>query len=156
MIARGLFAALGAVALLVAATVSAFAWPGDAEGDPNLAQENPAGYYLWHDEHGMHLRTHGPGDEHSFVARLHTDGIFVDVDAVRLENRDNFAVIDGGHTLVLRFHTYDATDGVNFRVLGGTRMRLNLQLNGEIIDTDSIYLGAERKHPESNPFTLTR
>ena len=46
----------------------------------------------------MHLRTHGPGSERDFVARLHTDGVFDSVDTVRLESADKFAVTDGGHT----------------------------------------------------------
>ena len=78
------------------------------------------------------------------------------VDTVRLESRDDIAILDGGHTLVLHFHTYDWTDGVNFSIHDGSRLRLNLQLNGEPIATDSIYLGRHGRHPESNPFTITR
>ncbi|MBI4492362.1 MAG: hypothetical protein HY690_06170 [Chloroflexi bacterium] len=156
MIARSLFALVGAAALLLASTLAALAWSDVVEGQPALTSESPAGYYLWHDQDGMHLRTHGPGDEHAFVAYLRTDGLFEDVDTVRLESQDDVAVLDGGHTLALRFHTYDYTDGVNFRVRGGTRLRLNLQLDGQLISTDSIYLGAEGHHPEANPFTIFR
>ncbi len=156
MIGRTLLATLGGLALFLVGTVSAFALPNAVEGRPALTDDHPAGYYIWHDEQGMHLRTHGPDDEHLFVAYLHTDGVFENVDSVRLESRDNYAILDGGHTLVLRFHTYDATDGVNFLVLGGTRLRLNLQLDDQLIGTDSIYLGAEGRHPEENPFTIHR
>ena len=177
MITRGLFAAAAVVAVFVVVAASAFAssgstagqdaapvaqapvspaWPPYVQGDPNLTPDSPTGYYIWRNEYGWHLRTHGPGEEHLFTARLRTDGVFQDVDAVRLENRDNFAVLDGGHTIVLRFHTYDATDGLNFRVRGGTRLRFNLQLDGELIATDSIYLGAAGVHPPTNPFTIRR
>ena len=156
MIARVLLATTSAIVLIVTTTVSALAWSEPLQGDPDLTHERPVGYYLWHDENGMHLRTHGPGDEHHFTAYLHTDGVFVDVDSVRLESRDRFAVINGGHTLVLKFTTYNWTDGVNFRVDGGTKMRLNLRLDGELIDTRSIFLGVNGKHPDSNPFTLRR
>src|SRR3989304_1504390 len=157
MIVRRIFAIAGATLLVVAlTTAAALAWPGGLEGQPDIGKDCPAGYYLWHDEGGMHLRTHGPGDEHLFTARLRTDGIFVNVDAVRLENRDNFAVLDGGHTLVLKFRTYDFTDGGHFNIRGGTRLRLNLQLDQELISTDNIFLGAEGKHPETNPFTIRR
>lgn len=156
MIARTLFAAFGALTMFFAVTMSALAWSEDVQGRPDLNHDSPVGYYLWHDDNGMHLRTHGPGDEHSFLARLTTDGVFVDVDTVRLESADDYAVLDGGHTLVLRFKTYDATDGVNFRIQGGTKLRLRLGLNGELIETDSIYLGPNGKHPRTNPFTLSR
>ncbi len=156
MIRRSFFAILGAAALFLAAGVSAFAWTGEVDGHPTLAPDSPVGYYLWHDEDGMHLRTHGPGDEHLFTARLHTDGLFEDVQAVRLESADSFKVTNGGHTLLLRFHTYDWTDGLNFRVQGGEYLRFNLHLDGAPIDTDSIYLGDTGKHPEHNPFTIER
>lgn len=175
---RSLFAVVGAVvAVFLIVATSAFAssgpiagqpatsaaeaqlsaaLPANVQGQPDLTPSSPTGYYIWNDENGIHLRTHGPGEDHRFVARLHTDGVFQDVDAVRLESRDNFAVLDGGHTIVMRFHTYDATDGLNFRVRGGTRLRFNLQLDGELISTDSIYLGAAGVHPASNPFTIRR
>lgn len=156
MIIRGILAVVATLALLVTVSTAAFAWAGSVEGQPALTPDSPLGYYIWHDDSGMHLRTHGPGEEHLFTARLHTDGIFEDIDTVRLESRDKYQVLDGGHTLLLRFHTYGATDGVNFRVSGGTKLRFALYLNGELIDTDSIFLGPGGVHPESNPFTIKR
>ena len=156
MFARSLFSLAAAVALFVTAALPALAWPGGVEGRPTLTADSPVGYYVWHDENGMHVRTHGPGSEHDFVARMHTDGIFTNVDTARLESRDKIAVADGGHTLVLRFHTYNYTDGVNFRIAGGDKLHLNLELDGAPIATDSIYLGAAGVHPPSNPFTIDR
>jgi len=154
MISLSLLAVIGTVMLLALATTPALAWSDAIQGARNLTPDCPEGYYLWRDEGGIHLRTHGPGAEHLFTAHLHTDGVFTDVDTVRLESRDSFAVLDGGHTLVLRFRTFNATDGLNFRIRGGTRLRLNLQLDGELVSTGSIYLGAHGRHPESNPFTV--
>jgi hypothetical protein len=152
--------ALLVVALLTAAIPTlAFAWPGELSGTPTLDEQSPLGYYLWHDDpdnHGFHLRTHGPGDEHLFVAHLRTDGIFENVDSVRLENRDDILVADGGHELVLRFHTYDFTDGVDFTIDGGHDLSLRLELDGQLVDTGSIYLGAAGAHPASDPFTIVR
>jgi hypothetical protein len=149
-------ALIASAALLLAIPALAFAWPGDVEGAPNLTEQSPLGYYLWHDDNGMHLRTHGPGDEHLFVAHLHTDGTFQNVDSVRLENKDNFSVDDGGHELTLHFHTYDFTDGVNFTIDGGNRLHLRLELDGQMIDTGSIYLGSSGAHPTTDPFTIDR
>ncbi len=156
MKARVLLATLGAFALFAIASISAFAWTGDLDGHPNLTKDNPVGYYIWHNEDGLHLRTHGPGDEHYFTARLRTDGMFEKVEAVRLENKDNYEILDNGHLLVLRFHTYDFTDGLNFRVQGGTKLHFNLHLDRKPIATESIYLGDDGNHPATNPFTITR
>src|SRR5882672_8619060 len=105
-------AALAAAsALLLASVPAAFAWQGPVDGGaPNLNHDSPTGYYIWHDDNGLHLRTHGPNARHDFDARLHTDGTFEDVDVVRLESRDGVQVIDGGHELVIHFTTFDATD----------------------------------------------
>lgn len=160
---RVLTAALGALAIALTLAGSALAAKPTAEPSSQPALEGPAplldraaptGYYLWHDENGFHLRTHGPGSHHRFEARLRTDGVFADVDAVRLESRDDVAVLDGGHTLVLRLRTYDATDGVNFRVRGGDWLRLSLRLDGAPIPTERIYLGGPQSHPPRNPFTV--
>ncbi|MBI2954968.1 MAG: hypothetical protein HYY30_11680 [Chloroflexi bacterium] len=153
---RVLLAIAAALTALALFATSALAWSSPIEGSPEITEANPEGYYLWHDANGFHLRTHGPGEDHYFVARLLTDGEFKDVDAVRLENRDNFAVLNGGHELVLRFRTYGATDGVNFRIEGGEYLRLRLNLDGQLTATDSIFMGPDGKHPATNPFTIKR
>ncbi len=156
MFKRTIAVTIGVVALFAAAAASVFAWSGDVQGAPKMDETTPTGYYIWHNDDGWHLRTHGPGDDHNFVARLHTDGVFADVDSVRLESADNFAVTDAGHTILLRFHTYNWTDGLNFRVVGGSYVRFNLGLDGQEISTDSIFLGEDGQHPDSNPFVIHR
>lgn len=153
---RSFIAILGAVGLVAVTFTSALAWPERVEGNNDLGPNDPAGYYIWHNDNGWHLRTHGPGNHHEFSARLHTDGEFADVDTVRLESRDDVAVVDGGKTLVLRFHTYNWTDGVNFRVHGGDYLRFDLELDGHQIRVGHIYLGAEGRHPRDNPFVILR
>ena len=100
--------------------------------------------------------THGPNARHDFDARLHTDGTFQDVDVVRAETRDGVQVLDGGHELAIRFHSFDATDGINFHIDGGDRLRLALRLDDHLIGTEHIFLGPNGDHPEHNPFVLHR
>ena len=151
-------AALAACTALVLATVpAAFAWNGPVgDGAPDLNHDSPTGYYIWHDDNGFHLRTHGPNARHDFDARLHTDGTFEDVDVVHLESRDGVQVIDGGHELVIHFKTFDATDGVNFRVRDGDTLRFALRLDDRLIGTNHIFLGPNGDHPNRNPFVLHR
>jgi hypothetical protein len=148
--------ALGS-ALLLASVPAAFAWPDAVtDGAPDLNHDSPTGYYIWHNDDGFQLRTHGPNARHDFDARLRTDGIFEDVDVLRLEHRDGVQVLDGGHELVIHFNTFDATDGVSFRIDGGERLRLALRLDGRLIGTEHIFLGRSGDHPERNPFVLRR
>ncbi len=173
MIARTLIALAVVAALLLGTTASTLAGPAtpagssaqpaaDAagpatlEGEVQLTPAMPVGYYVWHNAGGWHLRTHGPGQRHHFVARLHTDGVFADVDTVCFESRDRVAILDGGHTLVFDVHTHNWTDGVNFRVRGGSYLRFALALDGKLVPTDAIHLGPAGKHPPRNPFVLRR
>ena len=152
-------AALAAVGVMMLSLVLANPTQAAAEDDAGAAAIAPGaatGYYLWHDADGSHLRTHGPGAEHFFVARLHTDGVFIDVSTVRAESRDSVTITDGGHTLLIRLHTYDGIDGVNYRVRGGTAVHVRLELDGGLIGTDQVFLGALLRHPAHNPFTITR
>jgi len=146
-------------ALLLAVAPAAFAAPATpkpsvAEGTPTVDDSRPMGYFIWHNDDGFHLRTHGPGAEHVFDAVLHTRGTFENVDVVKLENDDRVDVLDGGHTLSIHFHTFDGIDGVNFTIRGGEALRLNLKVDDEQISTQSIFLGVEGRHPKHNPFSI--
>jgi hypothetical protein len=150
------FWTLGLVgALLLAAAPAVSAAPlSRAEGAPNITDNSPTGYYIFHNDDGFHLRTHGPGAEHDFDAVLHTDGTFENVDVVKLEADDRVDVTDGGHRMIIHFHTFDLTDGVNFTVREGERLRLDLKLDDQPAATSQIFLGAQGKHPKHNPFSI--
>jgi hypothetical protein len=154
-----LLAATSAALLVAGSAVGpALAWDGDVEGKPDrLEAGGPVGWYFWHDDDGLHLRTAGPtSDRKSFDATLHTDGEFRGVRLIRLEGGDAFAVRDGGHTLAVHFNTYEGIDGVDFAVEGGSRLHLNLRQDGSLSATDEIYLGEDSSHPGDNPFVELR
>ena len=79
------FALLFACTALFAFSVPTFAWQSRLEGNPGVTDSSPLGYYVWHDNDGLHVRTHGPGAEHVFAARFHTDGVITNLSPVRLE-----------------------------------------------------------------------
>lgn len=155
---RRLVPALSALLLLGALTVTpAFAWPDRLEGKPDsFSNDARLGYYIWHDDAGLHLRTTGPGPRRLFKAKLTTDGSFSNVQLIRLEGDDWFSVRGGGQTLVTQFETFDGIDGVDFRIDGGNELRLKLKLDGQLIPTRDIYLGRNGEHPSENPFVLQR
>jgi hypothetical protein len=151
--------ACGALMLAVAPAVFAAPTPvtdGTAvnDGKPDINADSPTGYYIWHDDGGFHLRTHGPHARHDFDAVLHTDGTFENVDPVRLEDGDRVDLVDGGHGLSIHFNTFDFTDGVNFTLRDAEHLRFNLRLDGTHIATDHIFLGSHGAHPKNNPFTI--
>jgi len=142
-------------ALLVALVpVASAASPSRVVGAPNITESSPTGYYMWHTDDGFHLRTHGPGAQHDFDAVLKTRGTFENVSVVKLEADDHVDVVDGGHKMIIHFRTFDLTDGVNFTIRDGDRLRLNLRLDDRPAATSEIFLGEKGVHPKHNPFTI--
>ncbi|HLZ31644.1 MAG TPA: hypothetical protein VKV73_30350 [Chloroflexota bacterium] len=142
-------------ALLVFA-VPTFAWQSRLEGNPGVTSASALGYYLWHDSDGLHVRTHGPGTEHVFSARFHTDGVIQNLSPIRLEADDQNYLENGGHDLVIYYHTYDGIDGVNFDIDGGSVLTGLADLDSTRISTADIFLGASGDNPLHNPFVLPR
>ncbi len=101
-------------------------WPLRIQGRPaSLDAGGTNAWYFWHDDSGLHIRTTTPAErDHVFTAVLRTGGTFRDVDKVRLENADDVQMLDGGHVLIARFHTYAGIDGVDFRISGGDGVHL--------------------------------
>ena len=115
------------------------------------------GWYFWHDDAGLHIRTTTPADRnHVFTAILTTGGVFRDVDKVRLEHADDVQLLDGGHVLIVRFHTYAGIDGVDFRIGGGDGLHLRFDEAGNLVPASHIFLGHFSVHPGDNPFSVRR
>lgn len=151
MFARTLVAGLGALLLLAAAAVAPVAAAEPAASDPEITLHSPPGYYLWRSPSGLHLRTHGTPAGLTFTAVLHTNGRFVDVEAIREELRDRVAVLNDGHTLVVSFVTYEGIDGVDFRVRGADALFAAFFTDGHLTRPGHIFLGPDGHHPEQNP-----
>lgn len=133
-------------------------WPVWIQGRPlSLEPGSSPGFYFWHDDDGLHLWTTTPfTEEHTFTAVLTTNGHFRNVSRERFEPEDAATVTDGGHTLLVRLHTYDGIDGVNFRVQGGDHLTLRLYHEGHLLDPAFVYAGRFSVHPANIPFTIDR
>ena len=140
-------------ALLIALVPAASAAPlSRLGGAPDIDKNSPTGYYIWHTDDGFRLRTNGPAAEQDFDAVLRTNGTFENVDVVKLEGDDRVDVVDGGHKMIIHFHSFDLTDGVNFTVRDGERLRFRLKLDDKRAPVDQIFLGAKKTHPKKDPF----
>ena len=120
--------------------------------------------YVWHDGGGWHLRTTDarPGPHHYSGTITTSPGArFVDVAKVRLEPGD-VLFVDNHQVLHYAFTTFDAIDGVNFRVTAcdsdrnHEQLTFALQKNDHGDDPALIDLGVHRTHPGADPFTAHR
>jgi hypothetical protein len=142
---------------LVAFSSSAFAWSPKLEGRPDAFDPGDSrGYFIWHDEHGLHLRTTTRGQFHKFTGVIRTNGNVFDVRGVRMERRDLYAVDHRHDVISFAFDTAGDVDGLDFRIQGGSYVNFELYVDGHRMNTNGIYVGESGKHPRNNDFTLFR
>jgi hypothetical protein len=134
------------------------AWPGIVQGTPDgFHPGDTGGVYLWHDRDGWHLRvTHANDDKKIVSGRITTKGKLTRVDGARLEKGDMVKTGPDGHVLEFRFRNYGHIDGVDFRTACAPALHFAFATGGHKVPVDRVFLGDERAHPDSNPFTIKR
>ena len=130
-------------------------WPVSVQGQPQSFQVGgPAGYYIWHNEQGWHLRTTTPSTEgHSFTGTIRSSAPIHVVREFRGERNDYVVVHD--NVLSFRFDTHSQVDGVDFTVGCTEGLRFDLYGEGHQWPAARIWLGYRGNAP-SNPFSVSR
>ena len=130
-------------------------WPGSVEGQPGSFQPGgPAGYYVWHDASGWHLRTTTPSTEgHTFAGRITASDDIKVLRVVKNEKADSVKL--AGRSITFRFDTHNHVDGIDFKVGCAQSLRFALSAEGRAWPASRIKLGATGDAP-SNPFSVTR
>ena len=111
-----------------------------AEGRPNIQPGRTVGFYVWHEGDRVHVVTADESDRgRSFEGRIRAQGGTIsDVKGYLRERPDKFDLNDKG-VLRFRFDTHEHVDGLKFRLTGGKRLLMYLQLAGH--RTDNIFIG---------------
>lgn len=130
-------------------------WPLSVQGEPRKFEVGgPAGYYVWHDRGGWHLRTTSPWRVgHTFTGRITSSD---DIEVLRIhKNEDADQVRLEGEQISFSFDTHKHVDGVDFKVGCTESVTFELQAEGYDVPAPRIRLGLTGSAP-SNPFTVTR
>jgi hypothetical protein len=132
-------------------------WPASVQGKPSMYQAGArAGDYLWHDSRGWHLRvTKVTSEKAVFSGRIRSDKP-LSVTGVALEPGDTFTLSADKLTLTYRFANYGHIDGLDFRTACANRLGFAGYMNGTLLPTSRIWIGANGRHPLQNPFVVTR
>jgi hypothetical protein len=130
-------------------------WPATVQGKPQtFTQGGRAGYYVWHDSYGWHLRTTTPQrSPHPFTGTIASSGTIKLVHQFRDEGRDSVTV--SGNKLTFKFVTYAGVDGVDFMVGCTASLSFSLKAYDRLISPARIWLGARGTAP-ADPFTIRR
>jgi hypothetical protein len=133
-------------------------WPDWVNGRPaGLDAGADGGVYLWHDTDGWRLVVTHRGDDKKVLAGvIETRGTIVDVHGVALERDDKMVLSKDGHRLAFRFANYGHIDGLTFKTVCAPRLGFGFTADGHRLPADRVVVGHEDRHPERDPFTITR
>lgn len=132
-------------------------WPASVQGKPTTLKAGArAGDYLWHDSRGWHLRvTKVTSSKAVFTGRIRSDTP-LRVSGVLLEKGDTFTLSADKLTLTYRFTNHGHIDGLDFRTACANRLGISGSMDGKLLPTARIWLGARGHHPLQNPFAISR
>jgi hypothetical protein len=141
-----------------AAKCDAGPWADRIQGAPSgFAGGDRGGDYLWHDQHGMHLRvTHRSSSRDVYTGTI-TSSTAMRIDPVRLEKGDVARLSANHRTLVFAFSNYGHVDGVDFHADCATSITVaHLNEGNSVLPASRVYLGVTKAHPARVPFTVHR
>ena len=164
-IATPLFLALSLLALSLLATTATAEDASKWRGEPKVAEGRSVAAVGWEDvKGGLHLRVTTPfRKEKGFrvtgaVCALDMKGknTITSLTPVLLEkNQDSAKVGPEGHCIWFNFLTNGHIDGFDFTT-AARHLSFSIKVDGKLLSTDAIHLGAAGNHPAKNPVILER
>jgi hypothetical protein len=131
--------------------------PVNVIGADGVKAQQALGVYLWHGKTGYALRVTHPGkQEVVFSGSITVTNSISAVRRVRLEKADTLAVGPFRHTLSFRFTNYGYLDGVDFAAGCSKDVKVTLVIDKKPATPEQVFLGKDRVHPTSVPFTIER
>ena len=115
------------------------------------------GVYLWHGKTGYALRVTHPGHQKVvFAGSITVTNTISAVHRFRLEKADTLKVGPARHTLSFRFTNYGYLDGVSFAAACSKDVKVTLTIDKVAATPAQVFLGKDKIHPTSVPFTIER
>lgn len=129
----------------------------DTVGKPAEVAPGMTGAALWRktDRNLFRFRVSEAGlDFAGFRGTISTDGNIV-YGPRHLEGGD-LTLRRGNGKVRFFFKNRGGVDGLDFYVRCASFVKITVQMNGELLTTDQIVIGADSAHPAGNPFTVER
>ncbi len=116
----------------------------------------PAGYWIWHDSAGWHLRV-----THTGKTRLDFTGVVRTTNPatshrVLAESRDRLVRSADRRTTSFRLTNYGGVDGFDLKAGCSATVSFALFAGGRPVAPAAIHLGDDDAHPASSRFSVTR
>lgn len=116
----------------------------------------PAGYWVWKDRYGWHLRVTHAGDARKVFTGSITSSDPMRSVSSRTESGDRVLRSADRRTVSFVFTNYGGVDGLDFAPGCSQDITLKLAIGGAKADPVTIRLGGTQENPASNPFTISR
>lgn len=132
-------------------------WPAAVQGRPVQFRAGArAGDYIWHDAAGWHVRVTHPGSARVvFTGRIVASAPMA-FKPVSLEKGDTVTLSADRKTLTYRFVDFGRVDGLDFTTACARRVSFAGRLDGWLLPTSRVWLGAAGRHPLQDPFAVIR
>jgi hypothetical protein len=136
--------------------------PASILGNPNVKAGQTAGVYIGHgtgtaaELTGYGLAVTHPGTKTEVFTGTITASAPITAVKVRDEKHDVIRLSADHRTLTYLFVNHGGIDGVLFRADCAKTVRFSSGVDGKLLPPTHVFLGAQRVHPTSNPFTVER
>lgn len=156
-----LAAALVASPLAAVATPAAAAGcgtlPAVVQGNPLVQAQDRGVAYLYHGSNGWGFRiTHASHSKITVTGTIKASSAISHYRTYRLERGDAVALSSDGKLMSYRLNNVGGVDGFDFQSECSQQLTVNVKADGTQLPTTRVYLGKNRAHPTSVPFTIER
>lgn len=135
----------------VLGSAGAIGW-SQLEGQPTIAPGRGVGYFIFRQGNVVSIVTTNLGNKgRPFQATVTSEGgTLAGARSLKLERKQDSFTQPSPERINFHFTTYGATDGVQFTVNGGERLRIHLGL-GKLRPEDCVFLGGAPTAAVGNP-----
>jgi hypothetical protein len=131
--------------------------PPVVQGAPaSFRAGRPAGYWIWHDSRGWHLRVTHPTRTRLVFTGVVTATSPMTTVRVRDEAHDRIVRSADRRTTTFRFTNYGGVDGLDLAAGCATTVTFRLYAAGHLVSPSRIHLGAKAAPATANPVRITR
>jgi len=126
---------------------------GSVRGEPTIEEGKATGIYVWYDRAGLHLRWTTDGNPVLFAGRLDLDKPLKELKRVR-DDSGGWARPHGKRVVMFSSTSRGEIDGMDLKIPGGRRVRMEFQIDGKDPVIEQVFFGAKGKHPKGFPLSV--
>ncbi len=148
---------VGALVAIVASSVAATRpktiSASKVKGTPDAATLNRRGMSLWKDGDGFHVRWNTDSVPTLFTGRIDTDKPIKEMKRV-FEQGSGWVKLSGDRIVLFSSTTRGTLDGFDLLVPGGSRIRLEMTIDGKQPEPQMVFMGKNGINPPGFPLLI--